>query len=188
MMSDAQAITSTDFFAAWVETCDQRLLLLSSAWSNCPLFTAHILDEPKSVIKTLAEHFKLECYCGYYCIDAILFHYRDRVPAAPPGQTWVRGIRVGFEHENFFASGLFQEVSHLLITQCDLRVLVSYPDSDDQVAPELERLHSIISGTDQSESISQARSFLFITGERNPATGAIKWHGRVYEREGWQEV
>jgi hypothetical protein len=190
MNAKTQPITSTEFFAAWVETCGRRFETLSRDWSNGPAFTAHIMDEPESVIRAVAKRLNrdLECYCGYYCIDAILFNKGDRVPDAPPGQTWVRGIRVAFEHENFFTSGLFQEISHLLITRCDLRVLVSYPDSDDDLAQELQRLRRVVSGSDQAESISETRSLLFITGGRDCTTSAIQWRGHVYSHGGWEEI
>src|SRR5438309_6138042 len=84
-------------------------------------------------------------------------------PGSPPNTTWLRRIRVAFEHENYFNSGLFQEVSHLLITDCDLRVLVSYPnDPDAELSYQLKYLHEVIKGNDRSDQISEASSFLFI--------------------------
>ena len=100
--------------------------------------------------------------------------------------TWIRRIRIAFEHENYFNSGLFQEVSHLLITDCDLRVLVSYPNKRDEFDSQLVYLHSIIAGTDRSNQIAETGAFLFISGWRENDT--IEWSGYVYERTQWRKI
>jgi hypothetical protein len=135
MNTSNTSIPAQEFLKHWVDVCTERNGTLLKDFSNSPLHTAHVLTEKNSVIEAIAERMKLKCYCGYYSIDAILFKDPDdRVPDAPPGTTCIRRIRIAFEHENYFNSGLFQEVSHLLITDCDLRVLVSYPNRDDELS------------------------------------------------------
>ena len=174
------------FFKFWMDACGQRREVLSRDLSNAPLFTAHVLNERNSIIDVVAAAMNLRCYSGYYSIDAVLFKDpEDLVPNAPPGTTWIRRIRVAFEHENFFNSGLFTEVSHLLITDCDLRVLVSYPESEDDLDYQLKYLHEIIAGTDRSKQISEASSFLFIVdtvGKR------LEWQAYVYRSDAWQSL
>lgn len=110
------------------------------------------------------------------------------MPNIPVGTTWVRRIRIAFEHENDFGSGLFQEVSHLLITDCDLRVVVTYPDSRDRLDRELQYLHAIIAGTDRANQIAETGAFLFIAGWRDVEKGAIEWWGYVYEPTVWRRL
>ena len=179
-------ITAQEFFQHWKDVCKQRHEILFPAFSNSPVFTAHMLTEENSVIEAIAKRLNLTSYCGYYSIDAILFKDPDdRVPEAPAGTTWIRRIRVAFEHENYFNSGLFQEVSHLLITDCDLRVLVSYPNSDDELERQLAYLGEIINGSDRSSQISEASSFLFIVDMGN---NSIDFWGYVFKKDGWQKL
>jgi hypothetical protein len=110
------------------------------------------------------------------------------VPERPVGTTWVRRIRIAFEHENDFYSGLFQEVSHLLITDCDLRVVVSYPDNRDDLDSELKYLHDIIAGRDRSDLIADTGGFLFIAGWRHFEQSTIDWWGYIYERTQWRKL
>src|SRR5437879_6355436 len=121
---------AAEFFKRWVDACGQRHDVLFQDWPNQRVFTSHILSGPSPIIKDVADGLELKCYCGYYCLDAVLFKEIDLVPDRPAGTTWLRRVRIAFEHENNFKSGLFQEVSHLLITDCDLRVLVSYPGTE----------------------------------------------------------
>lgn len=177
-----------EFFRLWVDTCNQREAILLRDWSKCPVFTAHVLTDFNSIIETIAESLNLKVYCGYYSIDAILFKDEDYVPDRPERTTWVRRIRIAFEHENYFDSGLFQEVSHLLITDCDLRVVVSYPENDKERRDELDYQHRIISGSDRAGQIADSNSFLFIIGERIENISKIKWTGFIYELGRWRDI
>ncbi len=179
---------AAEFFKLWVDTCDQRHEILLQDWPKAPVFTAHVFSEPNSIIEVIAKGLDLQCYCGYYSIDAILFEKDDLVPNIPMGTTWVRRIRIAFEHENYFDSGLFQEVSHLLITNCDLRVVVSYPGNPDELRSQLQYLHSIIAGIDHSDQIAETGAFLFIAGWRDVEKGTIEWWGHVYERKQWRRL
>jgi len=180
------SLLAANFLKHWVNACDQRRQTILRDWSNVPQFTAHVFSEKNPIIKAVAKAMKLKYYCSYYAIDAVLFKEEDRVPDAPSGTTWLRRIRIAFEHENYFKSGLFQEVSHLLITHCDLLVLVSYPDSDDDLKYQLEYLYRIIAGTDRANQISEASSFLFIIGSRDAQ--AAQWCGYAYGHNNWQKI
>jgi hypothetical protein len=184
---NSTTIQAQEFFKLWVDVCNQRRETLLRDFSNSPLLTAHVLAEKNSIIQAIAERRGLMSYCGYYSIDAILFNDpQDRVPNAPPGTTWIRRIRVAFEHENYFDSGLFQEVSHLLITDCDLRVLVSYPDSERELKQQLDYLHSIIKGSDRSNQISEASSFIFIVDMGTKTS--FEWWGYIYKNDDWNKI
>lgn len=178
---------AVEFFNLWIDACVERNEKLVKDWSNGPLFTAHIFTEPDAVIEAVAKRLSLKCYCGYYSIDAILFKEDDLVPGIPLGTTWVRRIRLALEHENYFNSGLFQEVSHLLITDCDLRVVVSYPGNPDELRNQLEYLRTVIAGSDRSKQIADSGAFLFIAGWRDVQT-AISWHGYIFEDIQWRKL
>lgn len=184
-----------DFFTAWQAECSVQRKVLLEAWDSSPDYTAAVLRNypAGSVVAEVGRRLNLATYCEYYGLDAIFFADRnerndrnDRVHCSPLGQTWVHTIQVAFEHENHFASGLFQEVSHLLITRADLRVLVTYPEAYPE-QPELGRLSQIIKAANLGD-----QTFLLITGRR--VTGPdgngveIKWTGRVHQGGSWVEL
>ena len=185
MSTSPQAV---NFLAHWIDVCKQRHDILFGDWPRSSFFTAHVFTAPNCIIDDIAARMGLRSYCGYYSIDAVLFADDDLVPDRPVGTTWFRRIRIAFEHENDFYSGLFQEVSHLLITDCDLRVVVSYPGNHDDFDSELEYLHRIIAGTDRSAQIAATGAFLFIAGWRHVEYGTIEWWGYVYEHKHWRRL
>lgn len=176
------------FFTTWISTCEERLSDLLENWDRSPFYTANIFTDPCAIIEGVATKLGFKCYCGYYSIDAVLFKPEDYVPRIPIGQTWIRRIRIAFEHENDFGSGLFQEVSHLLITDCDLRVVVSYAGETACRDDELNYLHGVIKGSDRSAQIANDSSFLFIIGNRDPAKTKAIWSGYVYQQDDWKRL
>src|ERR1051326_1916563 len=158
-------IDAHNFFSSWVQICNERQHILFNDWFDKTRYTAHILSENNSVIDAVAATLDLKAYDGYYFLDAIFFDQnKDLVPDCPEGKTWVRRIRVAFEHENYFDSGLFQELSHLLITDCDLRVLVTYTANENNLKAQFSYLLKMVLETDCSQLISESSSLLLIIG------------------------
>jgi hypothetical protein len=180
-------ITARDFHTAWCASAKEKETEIKSGWNSPSDYTSTIMYESSSVISLVCEKLNLKHYAEYYCIDNVLYKPEDLVPGSPKNTTWLRKIRVAFEHENYFNSGLFQEISHLLITQCELRVLVSYPDSINEIQPELNYLHTVISGTDTAREISDKGGLLFIIGWRHKTEGhdEVFWFGYLYQTSGW---
>lgn len=185
MQKYTDLLTPSVFFDLWKCTCEDRKIVLLNKWSQALHFTAEIFDAENDVVSELARKMKLEVFTGYYSIDAIFFKPSDRVHCAPHGQTWVQNIRIAFEHENFFESGLFAETSHLLITRADLRVLVTYPGNDEELLSELKNLAQIISNSDLAESDP---AFLFITGKRINSNTDIEWRGFTFENNNFEPL
>jgi hypothetical protein len=176
-------IYAPQFFRAWFEAVQIRKEHLLSIWRQSSIFTSHVKGDDVSIMKEVADKLNLLCYNrDYYCIDTILYKEEDLVPDRPKGSYWFRDIRVAFEHENKSNSGLYQEASHLLITNCDLRVLVTYPNGDGQ--NELEDLHKIIKGNRSSKAISDEESFLIIFGYESD----FVWEAFVYKEDNWKEI
>ena len=176
-------ISAQQFYQAWFDTVQLRKEHLLSIWRQAKVFTSHVKGDDASIMKEVAEKLNLRCYHGdYYSIDTVLYKEEDLVPGRPQGSYWFRDIRVAFEHENNFNSGLYQEVSHLLITNCDLKVLVTYPNDDGK--SQLEYLHTIITGNRQSKLISDDENFLIIFGSENN----FGWEGYVYKNDNWKEI
>lgn len=183
-------ITPERFFTAWCAECAHQKDNLLGSWERTPNYTNAIMRNcpPGSVIEGVATRLGREAYCEYYGLDAVLFQGDDRVYCAPAGETWLQNIDIAFEHENHFRSGVFQEASHLLVTRCNLRVLVTYPEAYDE-RPELECLKRVIGAAKLPDP-----GFLLITGRRidrkiDGTWGDIHWRGQAYTATGgWLAV
>jgi hypothetical protein len=176
-------VTALKFYQSWLDTVTSRKHHLLSIWRNAKVFTSYIKGDENSVMEDVANKLNLLCYPrDYYSIDTILYRPEDKTPGTSPNTYWFRDIRVAFEHENNFKGGLYQEVSHLIITNCDLRVLVTYPNED--TTNELKYLHEIISGNRQAKSISDEESFLIIFGYE----AGFEWKGFIYKQDNWKQI
>ncbi len=127
---------------------------------------------------------KLECFNGdYYYIDSVFYKSSDLI-SDPSKGIYLKDIRIAFEHENNFGSGLFQEVAHLLQTKCNLKVLVSYPESIEREKDELDYLHSIISSSENSDFVSGKEEFLILFNLGIPGV----WKGWLYTENSWEVI
>lgn len=159
-------INPGSFFSAWISVCKSRERDILDNWETATDYTTLILGgNPDAIVAQVAQKLdptgQLRTYSDYYALDAVFYaEGEDLVVPRPIGSTWIQNVRVAFEHENFFTSGLFQETSHLLITRAELRVLVTYPEHY-PVAPELDRLSAVIAGSGLADP-----AFLLITGQR----------------------
>lgn len=176
-------IKATDFFQVWKNKVTKRKEEMLNIWRNNKELTLFVKGSENSIIDQIANHFGLLSYPqDYYSIDAILYAKEDLTPKIKENTYWFRDIKVAFEHENNFKSGLYQEVSHLLITNCELKVLVTYPDYEPD--DELEYLHEIIKGTRHSKELSEKENFLIIFGYEN----GFEWQGYIYNSEDWLKL
>ncbi len=176
-------ITPKAFFDAWVKVSEERKAVLLAKWVSYAQYTAEIFDGKDFFVKAVAgkldpEPRNLDVYCGYYSLDAVFFKEKDRVACAPEGQNWFQNIRIAFEHENDFNDALFQEVSHLMITRADLRVLVSYPGNEAELTKQLKCFAEIIG---RANFAGADPAFLFIAGQRDSSRTNIIWRSYVYD-------
>lgn len=178
-----ERITAFEFYNAWIDCVENRKQHLLENWRSPKEYTVLIKGNENCLLEEVGKKLNLLCYSrDYYSIDSILYKKEDLVPQIKEGTYWFRDIRVAFEHENNFNRALYQEVSHLLIVNADLKVLVSYPNKD--AYAELKYLHEIIRGNRQSKAIADNESFLIIFGYENN----FIWEGLVYKEEGWKRI
>ena len=178
-------IIAKEFFSAWLAVVNEtvRKSILEKKWKNATAYTNEIINNDNSVIEEIAKRLGLLSYTtNYYSIDTILYSKEDLVPKINENTFWFKEIKVAFEHENKYNKDLYQEVSHLLITRCDLRVLVSYPPYDKE--PISDYLHEIIKGTSFEKEISDNESFLLILGYEKE----YQWEAFVYKSKKWTEI
>ena len=176
-------ITSQEFYSIWKDVVSINKETLLAKWKLFRAYTYEIINKDHSVIETVAKELGLCCYTtNYYSLDSVLYTKEDVVPHIKENTHWFREIKVAFEHENSFNKNLYQEVSHLLITRCQLRVLVTYPNNNKNHI--LEYLHEIIKGTSIEKEISDSESFLLILGYETD----FEWEGLVYKSNGWFKI
>lgn len=172
-----------NFFKEWLQIVNLHKEEMLKVWRKNKELTYFVKGSDNSIIGQVAKKFDLLAYeQDYYSIDAILYEKNDLTPKIKENTFWFRDIKVAFEHENNFKSGLYQEVSHLLITNCELKVLVTYPDYEPD--DELKYLHEIIKGTRHSLELSNKESFLIIFGYEN----GFQWEGYIYKEDKWEKI
>lgn len=95
--------------------------------SKLTQFMVNVTDE-------LSHQIGMRKISEYYTIDHVFYREEDRIPegALPFGTsrvsgTWLKRIRVAFEHENRLdTAGGFQEVAKLMLINADMKVLMGY--------------------------------------------------------------
>jgi hypothetical protein len=180
-------VTAVKFYNMWLEKAELLKDRIEENWGKRTEVTDLVLRDENCLLGCVAAGLGLNSYSrsDYYSIDAVLYKDEDKVPDLPDNNYWLRAIRVAFEHENNFRNGLFQEVAHLLITNCEIRVLTTYPTGYEPAdKAELDKMHKLISGVPDAPTISEEESFLFILGKRD----GYSWEGYVYKSEGWKRI
>lgn len=172
-----------DFYSSWKKVIIDRQTEAFEYWDSKREFTNFIIHSDSSVLLDIAKQINIECYnADYYSIDSIFYKQEDRLPGHDG--YYFTNIRIAFEHENDFNSGLFQEVCHLLQVNSELKVLVSYPKNSEVEAQELQKLHDIISKSRQAAEIATNEGFLIIMGHGEP----YEWKGWLYDSQGWINI
>jgi hypothetical protein len=176
-------ITAAEFFSAWQSVTTPQSVRLIELWNDRKPYTQMVLNDGSCILREVGAKVGLQCYSrNYYHVDGMLYLEEDFVPGRREGSYWLRGIRVAFEHEHKFNKRLYEEISHLLLIQADLRVVVSYPPGDGEDL--LPYFHSIIAGSSSAEILHDQAGFLMILGHRDP----FAWRGLVFTRERWLEI
>lgn len=183
-----ETIKATDFYNAWIKAVYEHEDEFRKNWQDKIWFTPFILNENYGILSKIADTLDLDFYSrNYYSLDGVLYHPVDQVKDTVNKEFNLTDIRVAFEHENVFNKRLYTEVAHLLITNCDLRVLVTYPDCELGYEPTdkvMNYLLEVIAGSRRGAQISDDESFLIIFGYENN----FDWEGYVYKTEGWKKI
>lgn len=185
------SVTSKSFFQSWLDAVQSRETELQSAWDGATPYTDRILNSDDSVAADVAITLGLKHYSEYYSMDAVMFDpEQDKINGCAPDQeTWLCNVRIAIEHENEFFSGLYKEVGHLLLIDCDLRVLITYPPANHSgVEPELTRLAAIIEQSGKADVISINDSFLLIFGSKLKDDKRIRWSAQSFRYGKWVEL
>jgi hypothetical protein len=184
-------VTSKSFYESWLKAVEAKETELIEVWDTAEPYTEAVLGCGDSIVAAVAESHTLKHYSEYYSMDALMFDPgSDKIQDhAPNRETWLCRARVALEHENEFFSGLYKEVGHLLILDCDLRVLVTYPpEQHTGVELVLSGLSSIIEQSGKSDLLSEHESFLLIFGFKLNDDPNIRWSARVFKEGQWAEL
>jgi hypothetical protein len=175
-----------DFLRAWREVVDPRQDELVANWHKRKIFTAIVKDEKDCIVDKVAEKLGLRCYPEYYHTDTIFYDKAaDLVPGIPENQTWVRGIKVAFEHEHSYDYRLYEEISHLLILHSQLSVVVTYPPpANFRDLEHLNYFHELIRDSPRGKELSENENFLLIFGYCDPWA----WKGLLFKNDWWEEI
>jgi hypothetical protein len=178
-------ISSRLFFDIWKQITNDNKQVLLDQWQNYKNYTSLIKGSENSILSQIAIKLNLFVYeKDYYSVDAIFFNADDLCPKIQDKTYWFRNLQIAFEHENNFYSGLYQEISHLIILNSPLKVLVTYPDNIEHGEKELEYFTEIIKGNRNELQFSEKEEILVIYGFRED----FSWHGYIYKSEGWLKL
>lgn len=179
------SVSSRLFFDIWKQIVNQNKQVLLNEWQNYKKFTSLIKGTDNSILSQVANKINLCVYeRDYYSVDAIFFNLDDLCPKIQDETFWFRNMQIAFEHENNFYSGLYQEISHLIILNSPLKVLVTYPDNVNQGEKELEYFSEIIKGNRNESQFSEGEEILVIYGYRDD----FNWHGYIYNSKNWLKL
>ena len=180
-----ETINSKVFFSAWTNVIKQRINEVEAIWDGeLKEYTSFIKGNADCILNDVSHELGLLCYPhDYYSIDSILYAAEDRISGLGEHNYFFRDMRVAFEHENIFKSGLYKEVAHLLLMNCDLKVLVTYPNVIDYT-DEMNYLHGIIKGNRNSQEIAEKDGFLIIFGFDE----GHRWEGFIFKEDEWMKI
>lgn len=186
------SLNAETFFKSWCEIADSNKTVLLDKWGDDGEYTSFVLYDKNGLIYSVGYDLGLKTYTysrhGYYGIDAVLYKdIEDIIPDSSISETWLRWIRIAIEHENQFNYKLYQEISRLLITNCALRVLITYPKNSSKQDEILQKIHSIIRDSVISKPISDNDTFLIILGSGFDSD-EIQWEGLVYKEDKWKAL
>jgi hypothetical protein len=101
------------------------------------------------------------------------------------GGTWLRGVKIAFEHEHSYYKRLYEEIGHLLIVHSELSVLVTYPPlGKHETLKHMGGFHALVKGSPRRAEHNAKENFLMIFGYENP----WGWKGLVYNDDGWKQI
>jgi hypothetical protein len=170
------------FFDAWCKINDQHKNEFLEYWYKPPFKTA-LMGE---IYPELEVELSLISYAEYNKVDVVFYLQEDLFPEISPPPYFLRKIRIALEHENIFGK-IYEEYSKLLLINCDLRIIVSYPNWDD-VSMTLSYFQKILS-THNAINIED-ESILLIFGVRKSEgdDDNIYWNGYVNKNKNWEII
>lgn len=175
-------INARNFFEIWKTVVSENEKILRDNWRKAKNFTWLIRGDEKSILYKVAKRLELNVYeADYYSLDAVFYEEEDLCPQRKENTFWFRNIKIAFEHENNFNSGLYQEMSHLIITNCDLRVLVTYPNDVEEGEEMQNHFSEIIKGNRKEKEFSDNEEILVIYGYESD----FVWNGYIYKSDKW---
>jgi uncharacterized protein (DUF2147 family) len=184
-------MTGEQFFEIWKRVCKKHETQLVKKWNSLPAYTDVIFESAgrniPGIVKQIGEIIDMTVFREYYHLDAVFYDEGDLVKKAPPNKTWgnrtgvwLRKMPIAFEHENNVGSA-YQEVSHLITTNAEMKVLVTYADETDtdNCATDFQ---SIVEGVD-------TKPILVIFGYQGESKDTIEWEGYVLDpKKGKQKI
>jgi hypothetical protein len=177
-------ITAKEFYSAWLAAVEKKENILLEKWHTPSEFTKLIKGSERSIVSNVAEQINIEVYeQDYYSIDSIFYLKKDLLENPFKGKYWFKKLRIAFEHENNFNRGVLEEVVHLLLLKCELRVLVIYPN--DTPYELLKEISAIIQSVDQDSEVLKTQGFLIICGYYS----GFEWQGFAYDgTDNWEAL
>ena len=174
-------VSYIEFLNIWGNICKENIKEIRKCWDKPGEYTKIILKNENSITFQVAVALKMNIAYEYYSVDAIYYNEKDCVKNNAKNKTWTQtngGIwltkfKIVFEHENlpYGKNGAYQEISHLMNLNSELKVLVTYRDKE-LINEFIEDLNSII-----TKDVLDDTPILVIVGYKE--NNDIIWNGYI---------
>ena len=188
------------FYNAWKTVCSDNEDAIIQAWDSgkWKQYTDLFLGKSNqnSILVLLQQELKLEIYQEYYSCDAVFYKSSDCLDyndieilcpqtsrKTPPifNQTWLKKIRIHFEHENDIRTS-WKEMMQFCVIPGELNVLVTYPNDKDESQNALNCYNKILCDA------SFRNNVLIIFGTHAKGSTTITWDGYLFESNKFNKI
>jgi len=176
-----EKISNKEFFDIWKDICKINKKKLLECWNTAGEFTKLILKYENSISYQVAKALKMNIAYEYYSVDAIYYvdencvkeNSKNKTWTQTNGGIWLTKFKIVFEHENlpYGKNGAYQEISHLINLNSELKVLVTYRDKE-IIKDFIEDLNSVF-----PKDVLDDTSILVIVGFKESSN--IIWKGYI---------
>jgi len=179
-------ITPELFYESFEAVATEHQPEVIRCWDSRPEYT-RLIRRP--FLPALADRLNLRCYSDkdYYGLDAVFYVSADTAHF-PAGTTYVEYISIALEHEHT-PGGTYLEMNKLQLFNCPLKVLITYPNSEQATNPLTEYADIVTRADVVFKDISTLRRQL-IFGQRGPEFGrrGPEWKAYVFQGEQFQPL
>ena len=122
---------------------------IANLWYNSPeKYTSLMLGEKNSggLFREVADELHLNYYQEYWTLDAVFYESKD-IEYFPENSVFANYLSVVLEHENYIAT-TYEEMNKLTIFNSPLKVLVTYPNKENEIDKYLSEYAEILQSAD----------------------------------------
>ncbi|MGH7984562.1 MAG: hypothetical protein ACREFF_15675 [Candidatus Udaeobacter sp.] len=156
-------VSPAQFKVAFERQTAKQKVDLANAWDDS--FQPYTIFIRETILPAVGAALRLQVYQrDYYGLDCIYYDEKD-CQNFPDYTTYARALAVVIEHENNIR-GTHVELNKLQMFNAPLKVLITYPENEEQAEKFLDCYSGIVCGADVFSDFSTKRRQLVIFGTK----------------------